>query len=724
MKKKVLVLPGDGVGPEICDAALMLLEPFQLPIEFMYGDIGFECWQKTRDAIPQATWQKIAKSDALLLGTVTEKGKEATLEEGAAPLKEQNLSYVSPLLQLRQKLSLFATIRPIRYIFGPKKPFQFCIISEKSEGLCAKLDFRGITPETATWLQHRNLAKYGAKEAAWTVHLHTRFGLERLFEYAFSYARGRKFKRVTFANKLNVMCESGEFAQEIFEKIAQNYPEIEADIHDVDAVALWITTKPEQFGVIVAENMFGDILSNLAAGVMGGLALAAHAHVGDKIPCFQPAHGSAPHLAGQNKANPSAMFYTASFLLEHLGFYEEAKELSQSVDHVIRTGKTLPHDRGGNASPRQMAQAVSNFLANPTSSYRAAIITVGDELLSGQYLNTNLQDLSQSLEKRNIQVTRHFVCADQLQQISETIVSCLGQEDLIIISGGLGPTSDDKTRDGVAQAVREPLVHHEDVWQIIKGQLERLKIAPDKNNARQALFPQTATVLDNPTGTAPGFFLSCDGSALVVLPGPPSQALALLEDYLQQNEKKYSSLSRAEYAWTLIGIDESTLAHWVDRHFANAPFERHFLWKSPYVLVQLVGQSSTPLAPPLIEEFEHHFRAHLVGREITTACQQLAKYAQVHWLIDDPLLLKYFQTPETSPQNIPQIEVGVSLSPSIELLESQQESLGHATITVQMKGYEDDHLTFPYTRPLLGVVLQEYAAWLILKRVLQTEKSQ
>lgn len=127
-----------------------------------------------------------------------------------------------------------------------------------------------------------------------------------------------------------------------------------------------------------------------------------------------------------------------------------------------------------------------------------------------------------------------------------------------------------KTRDGVAQAVRKPLVHHEDVWQIIKGQLERLKITPDKNNARQALFPQTATVLDNPTGTAPGFFF-------LVMTAPllfclvPSQALALLEDYLQQNEKKYSSQSRATYAWTLIGIDESTLAHWVDHHFATNP---------------------------------------------------------------------------------------------------------------------------------------------------------
>ncbi|EJF77771.1 molybdenum cofactor synthesis domain-containing protein [Bartonella sp. DB5-6] len=725
MKKKVLVLPGDGVGIEVCDAALMVLEQFQLPIEFTYGDIGWECWKQEGDPVPQATWQKIAESDAVLLGAVTSKGKEAALKELAPHLKEKKFAYVSPVIQLRQKLGLFANIRPIRYIFGPRKPFQFCVIRENSEGLYAGLDFRGITPETAAWLKHPNLEKYGPEEAAWTVRLQTRFGLERLFEYAFSYARKHGFKRVTFADKPNVMRESGQFAQEIFEKIAQNYPEIEADIHNVDAVALWIATKPEQFGVIVAENMFGDILSDLAAGVMGGLGLASSANVGSKIAYFEPVHGSAPRIAGQNKANPAAMLYTTALLLEHLGFQEKAKQLSESVDQVIRIGKTVTYDLGGVASTRQMAEAVLNSLVKSVSVCRAAIITVGDELLSGQYLNTNLQDLSQSLNKRNIQVTRHFVCADQLQQISETVIACLGQEDLIIISGGLGPTSDDKTRDAVAQAVQQSLVHHEAVWQTIKGQLQRLGIAPDASNARQALFPETATVLDNLTGTAPGFYLSCFGSTLVVLPGPPSQALALLENYLEHNEKKYSSVSRAQYAWTLIGIDESTIAHFVDCHFENEPFERHFLWKSPYVLVQLVGQSSAPLAQHLIEEFENHFRPYLVGAEVTTASKQLAMRAKVHWFATDPHLLQYFQPTEKtekSAKNVPELEVEVSLSPSLEILENQEESLGHATITIRMKGYDDERVTFPYTRPLLGIVLQEYAAWLVLTRYLQTEK--
>ncbi|MET3560760.1 molybdenum cofactor synthesis domain-containing protein [Bartonella japonica] len=722
MKKKVLVLPGDGVGPEVCDAALMVLEQFKLPIELTYGDIGWECWKQEGDPIPKATWQKIAESDAVLLGAVTSKGKEAALKELAPHLREKKLSYVSPVIQLRQKLGLFANIRPVRYIFGSRKPFHFCVIRENSEGLYAGLDFRGITSETAAWLKHPNLEKYGLEEAAWTVRLQTRFGLERLFEYAFSYARKYGFERVTFADKPNVMRESGQFAQEIFEKVAQNYPEIEADIHNVDAVALWITTKPEQFGVIVAENMFGDILSDLAAGVMGGLGLAPSANVGSKIAYFEPVHGSAPRIAGQNKANPSAMLYTTALLLDHLGFKDAAQQLSESVDQVIRAGKTVTYDLGGSASTRQMAETVLNSLINPVTVCRAAIITVGDELLSGQYLNTNLQDLSRSLEKRNIQVTRHFVCADQLQQISETVVACLGQEDLIIISGGLGPTSDDKTRDAIAKAVQRPLIHHEAVWQTIKSQLQRLGITPDKSNARQALFPETAKVLDNPTGTAPGFYLSCEESSLVVLPGPPTQALALLEEYLEHGEKKYSFVTRAQYAWTLIGIDESTIAHWVDDHFATEPFERHFLWKSPYVLVQLIGQSSTPLAQHLIEEFENYFRPYLVGTGITTAREQLAMYAEVYWLGNDPLLLKYFQPIEKNEENVPQLEVEVSLSPSLEILESQKESLGHASMAIRIKGYDDDLITFPYTRPLLSVVLQEYAAWLVLKRYLKTEE--
>ncbi|GAA4665606.1 hypothetical protein GCM10023262_13260 [Bartonella pachyuromydis] len=246
----------------------------------------------------------------------------AILKEFVEPSKASQLSDVFPLVQLRQKLDLFANIHPIRYIIGPKKPFHFCVISDNSEGLYTERNSRGIPSEEAAWLRQLNLEKFGLKEAAWTVHLQTRFGLERLFEYAFSYARAHGCKRVTFADKPNIMGKSGQFAQEIFEKIAQNYPEIEAEIHDVNTVSLWIATKPERFGVIVADSMFGDILSNCSAGVMGGLELAPCAMVGSKVACFKPVHDSAPHISGQNKANPSAMLYTTALLLNYLGFQD------------------------------------------------------------------------------------------------------------------------------------------------------------------------------------------------------------------------------------------------------------------------------------------------------------------------------------------------------------------------------------------------------------------
>ncbi|WP_455473873.1 isocitrate/isopropylmalate family dehydrogenase [Bartonella sp. B30(2025)] len=721
MKKKVLVLPGDGIGPEVCDAALTVLKQFKLPIEFIYGEIGWECWKEQGSSIPKETWTKIAESDAILLGTVTNNGSKTVLEEHASHLKESEPTYISPVIQLRKKLDLFANVRPVKYITGSKRPFHFCIITENTEGLYSGLDFRGITAEAATWLKHPNLEKYSLNDAAWTVHLRTRFGLERLFEYSFSYAQAHGVKRITFADRsnMNTMRESGQFTREIFERIAHNYPKIEAEIQDIDTVVSWLVDKPEYFDIIVAENVCGDVLSNLAAGLMGGVEFAPSANIGDKIAYFAPVHGSEQHMAGHTQANPSAMLYTTTLLLDYLGFKNEAQQLSHSIDQVIRSQKSIACDLGKVASTRKMVNAVLDTIANPISICRAAIITIGDELLSGQYLNTNLQHLSQSLEKRNIQVTRQFVCADQLHQIIETVVSCIGQEDLIILSGGLGPTSDDKTRDAIAQAVQLPLIHNEKVWQTIKGQLQQLGITPDKNNARQALFPEKASVLDNPSGTAPGFYLSHGKSHIVVLPGPPIQALSLLEHYLEKTE--HLTVSRAKHVWTLIGAGESEIANWIDHYFADELFERHFVWRSPYVIVQLIGLSSTPLAQHLIEKFETQFCQYLVGAEVTTACEKLATQATVRWSTNDQFLLEYLQPTEENIKNLPQIEAEVKLSPSLETIKEQKENLGRATMTVQVKGYEEIHITFSYTRPLLDVSLKEYAAWLIIKSSLQND---
>ncbi|NDL54854.1 isocitrate/isopropylmalate dehydrogenase family protein [Photorhabdus laumondii] len=358
MNKKILILPGDGIGQEVCDAALPVFQALNLPVTLEIGDIGWTCWEREGNPVPANTWEKIASVDAVLLGAITSKGKEEAQQALPPHLRVKTRNYVSPVIQLRQRLGLYANIRPVRYVEGDRKPFRCCVIRENSEGLYAGFDFKGIPATATTWLQHPNIDKYGPEEAAWTVRLQTRFGLERLFITAFEYAKENNYSRVTFADKPNVMRESGHFAKGIFDTVAAGYPEIKADIHNVDAIALWMVKKPHEFGVIVSENMFGDILSDLAAGVMGGLGLAPSANIGSDIAYFEPVHGSAPGMAGKNKANPAAMFYTIALLLEHLGFADAAQQINCAVDNVIREGRTVTYDLGGSATTQQMAQAI------------------------------------------------------------------------------------------------------------------------------------------------------------------------------------------------------------------------------------------------------------------------------------------------------------------------------------------------------------------------------
>ncbi|AGF74867.1 hypothetical protein BAnh1_09970 [Bartonella australis AUST/NH1] len=723
MKKKILVLPGDGVGPEICGATLPILERIKVPVELIYGEIGWECWKKNGDPIPSDTWEKIKISDAILLGAITSKGEEEAQKELAPHLKDKRLNYVSPIIQLRQKLGLFANIRPFRYISGPFEPFRGCVICENTEGLHAGMDFRSVPEHIASWLKHPNIEKYGPEEAAWSVQLQTKCGLERLFKSAFSYAKTHALSRVTFANKSNIMRESGQFAEEIFEKVSVHFPDIEAEIHDVDVVALWLVKKPRRFGVIVAENMLGDILSNVAAGVMGGLGLAPSANIGEDIAYFEPVHESAACVAGQGKTNPAAMFYTISLLLEYLNFKDEARSLSDHVDQLIRSEKILTYDLGGVSSTKDFANNIIDTIEINQKTCISSVITIGDELLSGQYLNTNLQSLSKQLEEKNIRVRKQFVCADSLKQISETIIQCLDQDDLIIISGGLGPTSDDKTRDAVAIAVQRPLIHHEIVWETVQSQLKRLGIQANKANSRQALFPKNATVLDNLGGTAPGFHLRCGRSCIVVLPGPPTQANPLLARYLEHFQG-HQLLPKHQYAWTLIGISESEIANWVDEHLADHLFESHFLWKSPYVIVQLVSLSAAPLSKIAKENFEKRFRKYLVGAEITTAQKKLAPIASIQFSSQDPNLLKYLQKEVdlNKGENKLQIEANININPSIEEVYQQTENLGRIKMDIKINRKKSYFIEFPYTLPLLKDVLIEYASWTILQHI-HNEKS-
>ncbi len=354
---KIAVLPGDGIGVEVTTAALPIFEALEIPVELHYGDIGWLHWKTEGEPIPERTWRLISEVDSVLLGAITSKPKREAQQELPKKLQAQNRDYISPIIQLRQKLDLFANIRPC-FSVTEEKQFNFCIIRENTEGLYSGFDYYPAPASIINLLQEKKTwQSIPADELSCALRLQSRNGLQRLFAFAFDYAAKHAITRVTFADKPNVLRQSSEFARALFETVASNYPQINADILNVDAVALWMIRKPEEFGVIVAENMFGDILSDVGAGIMGGLGFAPSANIGLKGSYFEPVHGSGPRMAN-NSANPTAMFFTISMLLEHLGFKLQASTIINAVARVIQEGRILTYDLGGRNSTAEMAAEI------------------------------------------------------------------------------------------------------------------------------------------------------------------------------------------------------------------------------------------------------------------------------------------------------------------------------------------------------------------------------
>ncbi|MBI6782684.1 isocitrate/isopropylmalate dehydrogenase family protein [Pseudomonas syringae] len=361
LRKRICVLPGDGIGIEVMEAALPVIAALNLPFDLIAADIGWECWRAEGETVPARTWEIMASCDATLLGAITSKPLAEAEAELPLALQGQNRRYVSPVIQLRQNLDLYANVRPVTDMTGENR-FRFVVIRENTEGLYAGLDFGCIPDALVPLLEEREALgaawqREGQDDATVTLRLQTRSGLTRIFEYAFEYARKNHFTRVTFVDKPMVLRHSSAFARGIFEATALRYPDVTGVIENVDAVALWMVQRPERFGVIVAENMFGDILSDLGAGVMGGLGFAPSGNFGNSGAYFEPVHGSAPAHAGLNKANPGAMFMAIALMLEHLGFPAESACISQAVSLVSRTS-TRTYDLGGSHTTAQVGEAI------------------------------------------------------------------------------------------------------------------------------------------------------------------------------------------------------------------------------------------------------------------------------------------------------------------------------------------------------------------------------
>lgn len=357
-KLKIAVLPGDGIGVEVTEAAIPIFAAFDLPVELNFGDLGWDFWVKEGNPLPERTWQLINQSDLTLVGATTSKPQREAMAELAPELKQSQPIYVSPIILLRQKLDLFANVRPCFNIKGVGPDFNFCVIRENTEGLYSGLDYYPLPKQLRPLLdENPSWKKRASDEIACTLRLQTKQGLNRLFQFAFQYAKDQAMRRVTLADKPNVLRQSSILVREVFESVAGEYPTIEADIRNVDALALWLIRRPEEFGVIVAENMFGDILSDVGAGVMGGLGFAPSANIGQKGCYFEPVHGSAPRIKA-NQANPSAMFLTISLLLQQVGYTKQAEKIKQAVIAVVQEGRNLTYDLGGSSTTSEMAKVI------------------------------------------------------------------------------------------------------------------------------------------------------------------------------------------------------------------------------------------------------------------------------------------------------------------------------------------------------------------------------
>lgn len=322
---KITVIPGDGIGPEVMDATLSILETSNVEFDYIFASAGNECFKKTGTTIPDKTISTAKKTDATLFGAVT-----------TVPGQK------SGIISLRRALELYANLRPVKSYKGTKCLFNnvdFVIIRENTEGL-----YSGIEDYTET--------------GATALRVVTRKASEQICRFAFEYATKTSRKKITAVHKANVLKKTDRIFKEAFYRVGNNYPEIKTEDFYVDATAMYLITKPQDFEVIVTTNLFGDILSDEGAGLVGGLGLVPSANIGKKNGLFEPVHGSAPDIAGKGIANPSAMIFSACIMLDYLEEYEEARKLENAMKDVLRENKIVTPDLGGTASTMEMASEV------------------------------------------------------------------------------------------------------------------------------------------------------------------------------------------------------------------------------------------------------------------------------------------------------------------------------------------------------------------------------
>jgi len=366
-KYKIAVLPGDGVGVEVVEAAMIILKKLSVDAEYVHGNIGWKFWCSEGNALPDRTIKLLKETDVCLFGAITSKPKEDAAKELAPSLQGKGLSYFSPIVRLRQEFDLYTNLRPCKAY--PGNPLNYrdnidlVIFRENTEGMYAGVEFfplpQNVKDALMTHPKMKPFKDVPLNEIALSTRIMTRKGCERIVKAAFDYARKNKRRSVTVVEKPNVLRETGGLMLGVSRAIAKQYPDVEFKEANVDAMCMWLVKNPHDYDVLVAENLFGDIISDLAAQLVGGLGFASAGNIGDKYAVFEPTHGSAPKYAGMYKVNPIATFLAAKLMLEWLGETSKAQILEGALAEVIKEGKVRTYDMGGTSTTLDTAKAVA-----------------------------------------------------------------------------------------------------------------------------------------------------------------------------------------------------------------------------------------------------------------------------------------------------------------------------------------------------------------------------
>ncbi|MFV1859181.1 MAG: isocitrate/isopropylmalate dehydrogenase family protein [Anaerolineales bacterium] len=368
---RIAWMPGDGIGADVMEAAKIVLDRLELEAEYVPADIGWEFWCTEGDPLPERTIEILKTCTCGLFGAITSKPKEEAAKELATELRGKGLSYRSPIVRLRQHFDLYTNLRPCKAY--PGNPLNYrddvdlIVFRENTEGLYSGIEFHPLPDEVRGVMAKHNpaMARFdgvAGDEMAVSLRVITNAGAHRIIKKAFEYARDFGYPTVTLVEKPNVLRETSGLMRRAAASVAKEFPTIELWETNIDAQMMWLLKNPDDYGVMVTSNMFGDILSDLSAQLVGGLGFASSGNIGDEFAVFEPTHGSAPKYAGQYKVNPTAMLLAAKLMLEWLGEREKAEALDAGMAAVIHEGKVRTYDMGGDSSTLEMAQAVADRL--------------------------------------------------------------------------------------------------------------------------------------------------------------------------------------------------------------------------------------------------------------------------------------------------------------------------------------------------------------------------